>query len=439
MAQCCEALFEDEAGMRDFAAKHKNTAQKIVEWLENLLEKISGINMGHSESDIAAVISQWQDGIEELREKWLAALEDAANNKNAADRVLKENANAQAEVRKARGIRDEKAVAKATGLEGPRTEYSVRNKTVNDTVDKAIKQKGNIDEKYNQKRISEFPDDITALVSKASDGRIDLSQKYVAINGSDVWHEYQRRTNISDEIGRRQVAFTDDTMKEAIMAIYSPEIVESVFSTGRNPTQRQSFAYAKKSADGHYIVVEAVGGKRSQNVVPVMILQFNEEKWNEMISQGKTLGEVLYENDTQKREALDVDFNKKNRVTVAQFASKEAIANTPRSPRFNNTITQPEVSVKPETEKNPSTESDNKRSSRSKRDEKSGAAAEAEAKAGEIAKKWGLSEKKTEALGRGLTNIFESVGGEEVDMAFVRQQAESLAASAVRLWRILGV
>ena len=53
---------------------------------------------------------------------------------------------------------------------------------------------------------------------------------------------------------------------------------------------------------------------------------------------------------------------------MAQFAPKEAIANTPRSPRFNNTITQPEVSVKPETEKNPSTESDNKRSSRSKRD-----------------------------------------------------------------------
>ena len=79
------------------------------------------------------------------------------------------------------------------------------------------------------------------------------------------------------------------------------------------------------------------------------------------------------------------------------------------------------------------------RRSRSKRDEKSAAAAEAEAKAGEIAKKWGLSEKKTEALGRGLTNIFESVSGAEADMAFVRQQAESLAASAVRLWRILGV
>lgn len=38
--------------------------------------------------------------------------------------------------------------------------------------------------------------------------------------------------------------------------------------------------------------------------------------------------------------ALDVEFNKKNRVTVAQFASDEAIANTPRSPRFDNIIPQ---------------------------------------------------------------------------------------------------
>ena len=108
MAQCCEALFEDEAGIRDFAAKHKNTAQKIVEWLENVLEKISGINMGHSESDIAAVISQWQDGIEELREKWLLALEDAANNKNASEGVLQSSANTEVkdETRKSRGKRD---------------------------------------------------------------------------------------------------------------------------------------------------------------------------------------------------------------------------------------------------------------------------------------------------------------------------------------------
>ena len=58
-----------------------------------------------------------------------------------------------------------------------------------------------------------------------------------------------------------------------------------------------------------------------------------------------TLGEVLYENDKPLREAIDVEFNKKNRVTVAQFASDEAIANTPRSPRINDSISQKDDSV----------------------------------------------------------------------------------------------
>lgn len=43
-------------------------------------------------------------------------------------------------------------------------------------------------------------------------------------------------------------------------------------------------------------------------------------------------------NDPKKLNSLDVEFNKKNRVIVAQFASNEAIANTPHSPRFNNSI-----------------------------------------------------------------------------------------------------
>ena len=71
-----------------------------------------------------------------------------------------------------------------------------------------------------------------------------------------------------------------------------------------------------------------------------MILKFSESKWNNMIQEGKTLGEILFENDANKKKALDVEFNKKNRVTVAQFASKEAIANTPRSPRSNVSITE---------------------------------------------------------------------------------------------------
>ena len=226
-----------------------------------------------------------------------------------------------------------------------KVKFSERERIVSDTVDRAIEQKGDLGLKYNQQQISKVPDDVSAVVSAASDGRINIEKKYVALNGSDIWHEYERRTDAKNEIGRRQIPLTAETIKEAIMAIYSPDMVESLFASSQNPTQRQSFAYAKKSPKGYYIVVEAVGGKRNPNVVPVMLLQFNEAKWNEIVSAGKTLGELLYENDTEKRAALDIEFNKKNRVTVAQFASKEAIANTPRSPRFEDIISHPDEFV----------------------------------------------------------------------------------------------
>lgn len=55
-------------------------------------------------------------------------------------------------------------------------------------------------------------------------------------------------------------------------------------------------------------------------------------------TQGKTLGEMLYENDPEKLSALDVACIKKNRVIAAQFTSEEVIANTPHSPRPSNSI-----------------------------------------------------------------------------------------------------
>lgn len=218
-------------------------------------------------------------------------------------------------------------------------------KKIDITVDKAISQKGDLGTKYNQKKISRFPEGVSAVVKEASEGMINVGEKYIALNGDEIWHEFQRHSNEKQEIGRRQIPLTPEAIKEAVMAIYNPELVESLFTTVQNPTQRQSFAYAKKSPNGYYIVVEAVGGKTNPNVVPVMILQFSESKWNQMISEDKTLGELLFENDTKKRNALNVAFNKKNRVIVAQFASKEAIANTPHSPRFDNSIHQTEPLV----------------------------------------------------------------------------------------------
>lgn len=112
---------------------------------------------------------------------------------------------------------------------------------------------------------------------------------------------------------------------------------------------RQSFVYAKRTARGHYVVVEAVGGRRNPNITPIMVLQFSKAKWRSMIEQGKTLGEMLYSHDPKTLAALDIEFNKKNRVTATQFASDEAIAYTSRSPLFDTTVTQPEDGVKEKT------------------------------------------------------------------------------------------
>ena len=95
--------------------------------------------------------------------------------------------------------------------------------------------------------------------------------------------------------------------------------------------------------------MEAVGGRHNPNIIPVQIMEISRNKWKRWIGQGKTLGEMLYEGSPEVLAELDTAFNKKNRVIAAQFASDEAIANTPHSPRFDTTVTQPEDGVKGKT------------------------------------------------------------------------------------------
>jgi hypothetical protein len=66
--------------------------------------------------------------------------------------------------------------------------------------------------------------------------------------------------------------------------------------------------------DGHYVVVEAVGGKNNPNIVPVMILNVSKEKWKKHITDdGKAISQMIYDdgNDNKKMRSLDATFNKK--------------------------------------------------------------------------------------------------------------------------------
>ncbi|MBO7171147.1 MAG: hypothetical protein J6W28_08240 [Clostridia bacterium] len=189
------------------------------------------------------------------------------------------------------------------------------------------------------------------MVSSASEGRIDVSKKNVAIEGGKLWHEYRNHNDADKERGKHQLTMTTADMEEAVMAIYSPDVVESISQQKKIRLKRKALRM-QKNPDGHYVVVEVVGGSRNPNVIPAMILKFDEQKWNKAIESGLTLGEILYENDAEYRAKLDIEFNKKNRVTAAQFASKEAIANTPRSPRYDISVPQSSEKSNTSDEKN---------------------------------------------------------------------------------------
>ena len=126
-------------------------------------------------------------------------------------------------------------------------DYALYSNKVLDTIKKAIQSKGQLDTEYNQVQISKVTPKIAQMVKMASGGLIDISNKQIALNGDDLWHEYRRHSDAENEIGRRQIALTPDKMQQAIMAIYDPDIVETIYTTKENPVQRQSFAYAKKS------------------------------------------------------------------------------------------------------------------------------------------------------------------------------------------------
>ena len=55
------------------------------------------------------------------------------------------------------------------------------------------------------------------------------------------------------------------------------------------------------------IKIDPVGGNRNPNIVPVMIIQVTEAKWNRYMESGKTIGEMLNENDAEMPNALDVE------------------------------------------------------------------------------------------------------------------------------------
>ena len=327
--RCCK-------GGEKLKSQDRSLWEKIRDYVKDLAAKIKKVYEGiRPDSEEGRYVAEMKDAIEELQNLFAEGLSEAGSNYQAAmERGGKDydgpNSN------------DFGSIMFSERDEARFKEYE---QIIDDIVEKAILNKGDIGEKYNQTRISPVTPITVEMVGAASGGEVDLTKKYIAISGGDVWHEYQRHTDPITERDRGQIAFTQQQFVEAIKCIYQPDVVECIFRNQNNPTQRQSFAYAKQTDEGHYVVVEAVGGRTNPNIVPVEILYVRKQKWEQWIGSGKTIGEMLFDKDPKKLQALDTEFNKKNRVTAAQFASDEAIASTPHSPRSDIMISQEDNGV----------------------------------------------------------------------------------------------
>ncbi|MDD6265158.1 MAG: hypothetical protein PUB34_02480 [Clostridia bacterium] len=207
------------------------------------------------------------------------------------------------------------------------------------TVDKSIKNKGHIEIAYNQQKIKKVSKQLQEIVLSASNGLINIGEKYVAINASDLYHEYIRHSNSKVESDRGQIAITPDDIKYAIKSIFNPDYVEALFTSKNNPTQRQSFVYAKKDKEGYVIAVEVVGGNSNPNITPAMIIKFTKEKWESFIQSNNSLGEILYENDIAKKNSLDIVANKKYRVIAAKSILNKTTSNSAFSTVHTNNNT----------------------------------------------------------------------------------------------------
>ena len=325
VADSMETMLSDGAVLErieELRGRDRGLVQKIRNWFKAFASKLRRIYKGMEPDTVEGrLVAEMVEEADRLHELFAQSLVDAAENFEAA------------------------GAQKNTTYEGgvmlsdrEKAYFKKCETTIRDTVRKAIENKGDIGTERNQQQISPVYDVLAEMVSDAFDGELDISNKYIALNGSDVWHEYSRHTKSDVEQGRGQIAFTLRQFINAIKAVYSPDVIERLIPKQVSGTVRQSFAYAKRTVRGHYVVVEAVGGKKNPNIVPIEILQVSKDKWNKYMSEGKTLGEMLYENSPDKLAALDISANKKSRVTATQFASKKAIAHTSHSPQLNHSI-----------------------------------------------------------------------------------------------------
>lgn len=219
---------------------------------------------------------------------------------------------------------------------------------ISNFVDELIVNRGQTKYPHNQLKINKVPDDVAQMVSEASDGRINISEKYFAMEAGKMFHELEKHGNAAIEESRGQLPITSNDIKELAYTMIDPDLVQNI-SNGLKTEQRDVFALAKSvDGNGYIVIVEAVGGKRNPNIVPEQVLKLKESKMSKVLNGDVSIADLVYENSNRKG---DIDGNVldiKKRVTAAQLAQNAPVHTSEtyqRSPLLNNSIPTLEESV----------------------------------------------------------------------------------------------
>ena len=214
--------------------------------------------------------------------------------------------------------------------------YDIDYEKLIDFVHQVEDNNGQTNFEYNQHRLTAAPKNVAEGIRQATGGRVNVENKYFALEGGKLSHELINHGDVDKEASRGQKSYSSEDIEKIIETMMEPDVIEDI-SSGDKINQRNSIAFAKE-IDGEMVVIAAIGGKRNPNIVPEQILWFTRDKWNQIEESGKTLREVIYENSNKRGKLTDEEIEniKKNRVTVVHGESNDSSAryvqDVPRSP-----------------------------------------------------------------------------------------------------------
>lgn len=203
----------------------------------------------------------------------------------------------------------------------PRVIQETKNK-VSQAYSDFLTKTENKDTYKNQVKAFTVPTELADMLYQASGGTKDISNKVIAFDLAKMAHEIPRHSNQTIETSRDQIAYGKEILDKVIDATLNPDIVENI-SNGTTKSQRGAFAIVKKE-NGYIVVVENIGGKNNPNVVPTEIIHMTKNKLDKALNSGKSIADIVYENDDRVGDVAGNQADIKNRVTAATYVAKNS-------------------------------------------------------------------------------------------------------------------